>query len=97
MEVCHSARRIGHQTGRTGIGLSSAITGSRCLGTVGTFLSVLALFLLIADWFPPQDRELMVPEFSILSFPPPQKGLSVSDSVLKIPWRDSDPFGCPLG
>lgn len=57
---------IGHQTRRTGIGLSSAVTGSRCLGTVGTFLSVLALFLLIADWLPPQDRELMVPEFSIL-------------------------------
>lgn len=59
-------RLISNQTKRTGMGLGSAVIGTRCLGARGTFLSILASFVLVADWFPPQGRELMVPEFHIL-------------------------------
>lgn len=60
-------------------------------GCCGTFLSLLVLFFFITDWLPPQGKELMVSEFHLLL---PPKGFSVSDSVIKIPWKDSDWSGC---
>lgn len=52
---------------------ASKTFGSGCLGAVGTFLTFLALFLLIADRFPPQGRELLFPEFHILYFLPSKR------------------------
>lgn len=68
---------------------TSRTIGTRCLGTVGTFLSFMALFLFLAYRFPARGSELMVPEFDILCFLPLKRDFLVSDSVVKIPWKDS--------
>lgn len=75
-------------------GWASRTIGTRCVGTVGTFLSFMAFFLLLAYRFPAQGSELMVPEFDILCFLPLKRDFLVSDSVVKIPWKDSSWIDC---
>ena len=79
-----SLRRLGLVTkpGEQDRGCASRTMGTRCLGAVGTFLSFLVYSFSQLTGF--LHRELMVPEFHILYFRPPRKGLSVSDSVIKI-------------
>lgn len=81
--------REGKQPGGAAVRWASAIIGTRCLGAVGPLLLLACNCLLPHPPHPlPQGRELVLPEFRIFRILP--KGLSVSDSVVEIPWRDSD-------
>lgn len=55
--------QIGKQTRRAGLGLGFGNNWNQVLGCRWVRL---AIFLLIAVRFPPQGRELMLPEFHIL-------------------------------